>query len=48
MILWARYVDEKGRRIANLALACRSVRIGLLAPILSNSLASAVIGFSLA
>jgi MFS transporter, ACS family, tartrate transporter len=48
MILWARYVDEKGRRIANLALACLLGALGLLAPILSNSLVSAVIGFSLA
>jgi len=48
MILWARYVDEKGRRIANLAIACALGGIGLLAPILSNSLISAVIGFSVA
>ncbi|MGA8897946.1 MFS transporter [Bradyrhizobium sp.] len=48
MILWARYVDEKGRRIANLALACLLGALGLLAPILSHSLVSAVIGFSLA
>jgi MFS transporter, ACS family, tartrate transporter len=48
MILWARYVDEKGKRIANLALACLLGAVGLLLPILSNSLISAVIGFSLA
>ena len=48
MILWARYVDQKGRRIANLALACLLGAVGLLLPILSNSLISAVIGFSLA
>jgi MFS family permease len=48
MILWARYVDEKGKRIANLALACLLGAVGLLAPILSHSLVSAVIGFSLA
>ncbi|MFZ0765871.1 MAG: MFS transporter, partial [Bradyrhizobium sp.] len=48
MILWARYVDEKGRRIANLALACLLGALGLLAPVLSHSLVSAVIGFSLA
>jgi ACS family tartrate transporter-like MFS transporter len=48
MILWARYVDEKGKRIANLALACLLGAVGLLLPILSNSLVSAVIGFSLA
>ena len=48
MILWARYVDEKGRRIANLAITCLLGGFGLLLPILSNSLVSAVIGFSLA
>ncbi|MGA7074582.1 MFS transporter [Bradyrhizobium sp.] len=48
MILWARYVDEKGKRIVNLALACLLGALGLLAPILSHSLVSAVIGFSLA
>ena len=48
MILWARYVDKKGKRIANLALACLLGGAGLLLPILANSLVSAVIGFSLA
>jgi len=48
MILWARYVDEKGRRVVNLAIACLLGGLGLLMPILSNSLVSAVIGFSLA
>jgi MFS transporter, ACS family, tartrate transporter len=48
MIVWARYVDEKGRRIVNLALACLLGGIGLLAPILSGSLAGAVVGFSVA
>jgi ACS family tartrate transporter-like MFS transporter len=48
MILWARYVDQKGRRIANLAIACALGAVGLLLPIFSNSLLSAVIGFSLA
>jgi MFS transporter, ACS family, tartrate transporter len=48
MILWARYVDEKGRRIVNLAAACLLGAAGLLAPILSGSAAVAVIGFSLA
>lgn len=48
MILWARYVDEKGRRIANLAIACALGAAGLLLPVLSNSLLSAVTGFSLA
>jgi MFS transporter, ACS family, tartrate transporter len=48
MILWAQYVDQKGRRIANLAITCLLGGVGLLLPILSNSLVSAVIGFSLA
>ncbi len=48
MILWAHYVDQKGRRIANLAITCLLGGVGLLLPILSNSLVSAVIGFSLA
>jgi ACS family tartrate transporter-like MFS transporter len=48
MILWARYVDEKGRRIVNLAVACLLGGIGLLAPIISGSLAVAVVGFSAA
>ncbi len=48
MILWAHYVDQKGRRIANLAITCLLGGLGLLLPILSNSLTSAVIGFSLA
>jgi len=47
MILWARYVDEKGRRIVNLALACLLGGLGLLAPIVSGSVTVAVIGFSL-
>jgi MFS transporter, ACS family, tartrate transporter len=48
MILWAFHVDAKGRRIANLAITCLLGGLGLLLPILSNSLVSAVIGFSLA
>jgi ACS family tartrate transporter-like MFS transporter len=48
MVLWARYVDHRGRRVVNLAIACLLGGLGLLAPILSNSLLSAVIGFSLA
>jgi MFS family permease len=48
MILWARWVDHKGSRIVNLAIACTLGAVGLLLPILSNSLTSAVIGFSLA
>jgi len=48
MILWARYVDQKGRRIVNLAAACLFGGIGLLAPVLSDSLSGAVIGFSVA
>ena len=48
MILWARYVDQKGRRIVNLALACLLGGLGLLAPIVSGSVTLAVTGFSLA
>jgi MFS transporter, ACS family, tartrate transporter len=48
MLLWARYVDQKGRRIVNLAIACLLGGAGLLAPILSGSLAIALIGFSAA
>jgi ACS family tartrate transporter-like MFS transporter len=48
MIVWARFVDEKGSRILNLALACLLGGLGLLAPILSGSATIAVIGFSLA
>jgi ACS family tartrate transporter-like MFS transporter len=48
MILWARYVDEKGRRIVNLAAACLLGAIGLMAPVLSGSLWTAVVGFSVA
>src|SRR6202047_4288750 len=48
MILWARYVDERGRRIVNLAVACVLGGVGLLAPIISGSVTVAVIGFSLA
>jgi ACS family tartrate transporter-like MFS transporter len=48
MLLWARYVDQKGRRIVNLAIACFLGAVGLVAPILSGSLAIALIGFSAA
>src|SRR5882757_4025932 len=49
MILWARYVDEKGRRIVNLAVACVLGGAGLLVPIISSgSVALAVFGFSAA
>jgi MFS family permease len=48
MILWARYVDRKGRRVFNLAIACFLGGAGLLAPILSGSLAVALVGFSAA
>ena len=48
MILWARYVDRNGRRIVNLAIACLLGGAGLVAPIVSGSLALAVIGFSAA
>jgi len=46
--LWARYVDQKGRRIVNLAIACLLGGAGLLAPILSGSLALGLTGFSAA
>jgi ACS family tartrate transporter-like MFS transporter len=48
MIFWARYVDQKGRRVVNLAIACFLGGAGLLAPILSGSLAVALLGFSAA
>ena len=48
MILWARYVDQKGRRIVNLAIACLLGGAGLLAPIVSGSLAIGLTGFSAA
>src|SRR5580704_91394 len=48
MILWAHYVDQKGRRIVNLAIACLLGGAGLVAPILSGSLALALVGFSAA
>jgi ACS family tartrate transporter-like MFS transporter len=48
MIAWARHVDRKGQRIVNLAVACLLGGIGLVAPIATNSLALAIVGFSLA
>lgn len=48
MIVWARYVDRKGRRIVNLAIACFLGGAGLVAPIMSGSLAVALVGFSAA
>jgi ACS family tartrate transporter-like MFS transporter len=48
MILWARYVDRKGRRVVNLAIACFLGGAGLVAPILSGSFAVALMGFSVA
>jgi MFS transporter, ACS family, tartrate transporter len=48
MILWARRVDQKGRRIVNLAIACLLGGIGLIAPIVSGSLAIGLMGFSAA
>jgi MFS transporter, ACS family, tartrate transporter len=48
MILWARYVDQKGRRVFNLAIACFLGAAGLLAPVLSGSLTLALMGFSVA
>jgi MFS transporter, ACS family, tartrate transporter len=48
MIFWARHVDQKGRRVVNLAIACFLGGAGLVAPILSGSLAVALLGFSAA
>ena len=48
MILWARYVDRKGRRVVNLAVACVLAGAGLVAPILSGSLTIGLMGFSAA
>ena len=48
MILWARHVDQRGRRIVNLAVACLLGGVGLVAPIVSGSLAIALTGFSAA
>jgi MFS family permease len=48
MIAWARVVDQYGRRIVNLALACLLGGVGLLAPIIFDTLPVAVIGFSVA
>ena len=48
MILWAHYVDRRGQRIVNLAVACLLGGAGLVAPIVSGSLALAVFGFSVA
>jgi len=48
MILWARYVDRKGHRVVNMAIACFLGGAGLVAPILSGSQTVAVIGFSVA
>jgi MFS transporter, ACS family, tartrate transporter len=48
MILWAHYVDQKGRRIVNLAIACLLGGAGLVAPIVSGSLAIGLMGFSAA
>jgi nitrate/nitrite transporter NarK len=46
--LWARYVDQRGGRIVNLAITCFLGGAGLLAPILSGSLGVALMGFSVA
>jgi MFS family permease len=48
MIWWARHVDQKGRRIVNLAIACLLGGAGLVAPIVSGSLAIGLMGFSAA
>jgi ACS family tartrate transporter-like MFS transporter len=48
MIVWARFVDQRGMRIVNLAIACLLGGVGLLAPIIFDTLPVAVIGFSVA
>jgi len=48
MIWWARYVDQKGRRIVNLAIACLLGGAALVAPIVSGSLTIGLMGFSAA
>jgi MFS family permease len=48
MILWAFYVDHYGKRIFNLAIACLLGGVGLLAPIIFDTLWVAVIGFTVA
>jgi ACS family tartrate transporter-like MFS transporter len=48
MIVWARYVDQSGRRIFNMAVACFLGAAGLVAPIISGSLTVALVGFSVA
>jgi ACS family tartrate transporter-like MFS transporter len=48
MILWARLVDQRGRRLLNLAITCLLGGVGLLAPMIFNTLSVAVIGFSVA
>jgi ACS family tartrate transporter-like MFS transporter len=48
MLWWAYYVDQKGRRVVNLAIACLLGGAGLVAPVLSGSLSIALIGFSAA
>jgi hypothetical protein len=48
MIVWARYVDQSGRRTFNMAVACFLGAAGLVAPIISGSLTVALVGFSVA
>jgi ACS family tartrate transporter-like MFS transporter len=48
MIMWARYVDQSGQRIFNMAVACFLAAAGLVAPIISGSLTVALVGFSVA
>jgi ACS family tartrate transporter-like MFS transporter len=48
MIVWARVIDQYGRRVFNLAVACFLGGVGLLAPIIFDTLPVAVIGFSVA
>jgi MFS transporter, ACS family, tartrate transporter len=48
MIAWAFYVDHYGKRVVNLAIACLLGGVGLLAPIIFDTLPAAVIGFTIA
>lgn len=48
MIAWAFHVDHYGNRVYNLAIACLLGGVGLLAPIIYDTLWVAVIGFTIA
>jgi len=48
MLIWARFVDRYGHRNLHLAITCALGGIALLAPMASDGLATALIGFTLA